>query len=38
MTPVDSSNNPDKVRHSFNFKDIKGKPGYAQPKLKVASC
>ena len=35
MTPVDASCNPDKVRYSFNFKNIKGKPGYTQPKLKV---
>ena len=28
MTPVDASNHPDKVRYSFNFKNIK-------PKLKV---
>ena len=28
MTPVDASNNPDKVKYSFNFKNIK-------PKLKV---
>ena len=35
MTPVDASNNPDKVKYTFSFKNIKGKPGYAQPKLKV---
>ena len=35
MTPVDASNNPDKIRYTFSFKNIKGKPGYAQPKLKV---
>ena len=35
MTPVDASNNPDKVKHTFSFKNNKGKPGYAQPKLKV---
>ena len=35
MTPVDASYNPDKVRYSFNFKNIKGKSGYTQPKLKV---
>ena len=38
MTPVNASYNPDKVRYSildFNFKNIKGKPGYTQPKLKV---
>ena len=35
MTPVDASNDPDKVKYSFIFKNIKGKPGYAQPKLKV---
>ena len=34
-TPVDASNNPDKVKYTFIFKNIKGKPGYAQPKLKV---
>ena len=28
MTPVDASNNPDKVKYTFNFKNIK-------PKLKV---
>ena len=28
MTPADASNNPDKVRYSFNFKNIK-------PKFKV---
>ena len=28
MTPVDASNNPDKVKYAFNFKKIK-------PKLKV---
>ena len=28
MTPVDASNNPEKIRHSFSFKKIK-------PKLKV---
>ena len=31
LTPVDASNNPDKVRPSFNFQDIK-------PKLKIADC
>ena len=31
MTPVDPSNNPDKVRYSFNFKVIK-------PKHKVGDC
>ena len=36
MTPVDASNNPDKVILTFSFKYINGKPGYAQPKLKVA--
>ena len=25
MTPVDASNNPDKVRYSFNFKNTKAK-------------
>ena len=35
MTPVDASNNPDKVKYTFSFKNFKGKPGYAQPKLKV---
>ena len=35
MTPVDASNNPDKVKYTFSFKSIKGKPGYAQPKHKV---
>ena len=35
MTPVDASNNPDKVKYTFSFKNIKGKPGYAQPKFKV---
>ena len=35
MTPVDASNNPDKVKDTFSFKNIKGKPGYAQAKLKV---
>ena len=35
MTPVDASNNPDKVKYSFIFRYIKGIPGYAQPKLKV---
>ena len=35
MTPVDASNNPDKVKYIFSFKNIKGKPGYAQPKPKV---
>ena len=35
MTPVDASNNPDKVKYTFSSKNIKGKPGYAQPKLKV---
>ena len=35
MTPVDASNNPDKAKYNFSFKNIKGKPGYAQPKLKV---
>ena len=30
MTPVDASNIPDKNRYSFNLKNIKGKPGYAQ--------
>ena len=35
MTPVDASNNPDKVKKTFSFKNIKGKPGYAQPKLKI---
>ena len=28
MTPVDASNNPDKVKYTFSFKNIK-------PKLKV---
>ena len=28
MTPVDASNNPDKVRNSFNIKNTK-------PKLKI---
>ena len=31
MTPVDSSNNSDKVKYTFSFKNIKGKPGYDQP-------
>ena len=35
MKPVDASNNPDKLKYTFSFKNIKGKPGYAQPKLKV---
>ena len=35
MTPVDASNNPDKVKYTFSFKNIKGKPGYAQPKLNL---
>ena len=35
MTPVDASNNTDKVEYTFSFQNIKGKPGYAQPKLKV---
>ena len=35
MTPVGASNNPDEVSYTFSFKNIKGKPGYAQPKLKV---
>ena len=35
MTPVDASNNPDKVKYTFSFKNIKGKPGYAHPKLNV---
>ena len=35
MTPVDASNNADKVKYTFSFKNNKGKPGYAQPKLKV---
>ena len=35
MKPVGASNNPDKVKYTFIFKNIKGKPGYAQPKLKV---
>ena len=35
MTPVDASNNPDKVKCTFSLKNIKGKPGYAQPKLRV---
>ena len=35
MTPVDASNNPDEVVYAFSFKNIKGKPGYAQPKLEV---
>ena len=35
MTPVDASNNPDKVKYTFSFKNIKGKPSYAQPKLNV---
>ena len=35
MTLVDASNNPDKVKYTFSFKNIKGKPGYVQPKLKV---
>ena len=26
MTPVDASNNPDKVKNSFSFKNIKPKP------------
>ena len=34
-TPVDASNYPYKVKYTFSFKNIKGKPGYAQPKLKV---
>ena len=35
MTPVDASNNPDKVKYTFSYKNIKGKTGYAQPKFKV---
>ena len=35
MTPIDASNNPDKVEYTFSFQNTKGKPGYAQPKLKV---
>ena len=35
MKPVYASNNPDKVRCSFNLKNIKDKPGYAQTKLKT---
>ena len=35
MTPVDASKNPDKVKYTFSFKNIKGKLGYAQPKLNV---
>ena len=35
MTPVDASNNPDKVKYTFSFKNIQGKLGYAQPKLNV---
>ena len=35
MTPVDASNTPDKVKYTFSLKNIKGKPGYAQNKLKV---
>ena len=35
MTPVDASNNPDKLKYTFSFKNIKGKPGYAQPKFNV---
>ena len=35
MTPVDASNNPNKVKYTFSFKNIKGKLGYAQTKLKV---
>ena len=35
MTPVDASINPDKVKYLFSFKNIKGKPGYAQSKLKI---
>ena len=35
MTPVHASNNPDKVKNTFSLKNIKGKPGYTQPKLKV---
>ena len=35
MTPVDASYNPDIVKYSFIYRNIKGKPGYAQPKLKV---
>ena len=35
MTQVDDSNNPDNVKYTFSFKNIKGKPGYAQPKLNV---
>ena len=31
MTPVDASNNPDKVKYTFSFKNIK-------PKLKVGDC
>ena len=34
-TAVDASNNPDKVKYTFSFKNIKGIPGYAQPKLNV---
>ena len=33
MTPVDASINPDKVKYTFSFKNIKGKPGYAQLKV-----
>ena len=33
LTPVDASNNPDKVKYTFSFKNIKGKPGYAQLKI-----
>ena len=36
MTPVDASNNPDKYKYNFSFKNIKGKPGYDQ--LKVGDC
>ena len=35
MTPVVASNNPDKVKYTFSFKNFKGKPGYTQPKLKL---
>ena len=35
MTPVDASKNADKVKYTFSFENIKGKPGYAQPKLKI---
>ena len=35
MTPVDASNNPDKVNYTFSIKNIKGKTGYAQPELKL---